>query len=256
MELKCNLKINKIIDDHSKIRQVGIVKINNKNYILKTELKDRLLKEYIFYKKYSKQIYNDNFNIFINTPIKMKDCGNKIYYLMNLIDFDFDNNFIAKITFNQWKDYTIQLCISIYYLNHHLHIFHNDLCYKNKLRNIMLKNNNKLKIMKIDNFHLNINSNYICIIDFGYYNIRPNFRTLQFYDDDIKINNKNIIILYSEVFIVFFYSYYHFYYNNCINDNIIIIKNKIYNEFIKNIKNITLIEFDLFIINSLINLKI
>src|SRR3990167_10363686 len=107
----------------------------------------KISREYSFYTKYSEQIKNNKFNNFILLPIKdIIKCNNNnnkkiIWYIYAFEELNYDYNYevVSKLNFKKWLNYTIEICLIIYYLNNFLGIYHNDLCLNNNLRNIMIK---------------------------------------------------------------------------------------------------------------------
>ncbi len=236
---------------------IGNIKINNKNYILKTEWKtseEQTLTEYLFLVNNEKKIITDNMNKNILVPLNIIDCSkNKKLYIFEKLDYIYNYSFIKNLLFNDWLDYTIQLCLTIYYINHILNIHHNDLFYSGKMNNIMVKKNNKSFRIKVDNFDYEIKNNYIVIIDFGHADSKNKFRTFEFYNSKYKQEKK--YIFESEVFAVFYYSYNIFFNNN--TDKYSEKFDDIYNKMISEIKNnSTLKEFNNHVIESLLKLKL
>ena len=74
---------------------------------------------------------------------------------------------LKNLMYKDWLDYTIQLCLSVYYCKYILNIYHNDLCYNGNIRNIMIKNNNTPFNIKVEDFKYKINNNYTVKIDLG-----------------------------------------------------------------------------------------
>lgn len=260
--INCFTFIKSKLNEHNQNeRFVDKIKINNVNYIFKKEIiKKKYMYEYLFYKKNSKIIKKYNFLNFINIPLKVLYCINSYIYIFKLIDHNFNKNYIAKINIDEWIDYTIQLCLIFYYLNHKLKMFHNDF---QELRNIMIKDNKDNKdtlYLVIDDFIYTINSNNIVLIDFGQCQYKQSFKTVSFYYDVYKNFKKNYKFI-SEVLMAFFYSYYFFFIDS---ENNVDIKNNIYaqeyfnyfyNIFLEKVDdNGSLEDFDINIINSLLNL--
>lgn len=263
-DITCKTNFNKDIKillkkslDNKFIITIGVLTIKDKKYfirILKKLVNNYIFKEYIFYDKYSKKILNESMGKNICIPIKTINCQKENNYIMlfNNISYDYDNKYIiSKLFYKEWLDYTIQLCLSVYYLNHILDIYHNDLVVKGNLRNIMIQENNKPFSIHIENYKYKINSNYIVLIDFEFSSDKPEHMTKKFYSNEYLKNNYKYI---SEVFIVFYLSYKIFF---NIDDKWADKYDKIYNDFLKenNISNTTLKDFDNNIINSLLLLN-
>ncbi len=243
--------------DYRFIVTIGILTIKNKKYfirILKKLVNNYIFKEYIFYKKYLKKILLDGLEKNINIPFKIIECKkeNKYIMLFNTISYDYDGKYIiSKLFYNEWLDYTIQICLLVYYLNHILHIYHNDIGVNGTLRNIMIQENNKPFEIFIGKYKYKINNNYIILIDFEFSSDKPEYMTKNFYFSKYIKNTYKYI---SEVFVVFYLSYKIFF---NIYDQWTENYNDMYNNFLKEIKNpnATLEDFDNNIIDSLFLLK-
>jgi hypothetical protein len=255
--LEKDIKIIKIKDDYRFIVTVGVLTISDKKYLTRIEKKlvnNYIFQDYIFYKKYSNKITSDGLEKNINIPFKIIECDNEKKNIMffNIISYDYNQKYvISKLFYKEWLDYTIQLCLLVYYLNHVLYIFHNDLVVKGDLQNQMIQENNKPFEIKVENFKYQVNNNYIVLIDFEFASNKPGHMTKNFYFNEyIKSTHKYI----SEVFIVFYISYKIFF---NIDDKYADKYDKIYNDFIKemNNPNATLKDFDNHIINSLFLLR-
>jgi hypothetical protein len=236
---------------------VGVITIKNIKYIvriLKKLVYNYVIKEYIFYKKYSNKIISDGLEKNISIPFKIIECDNENKYIMffNNVSYDYNRKYIVtKLFFKEWLDYTIQLCLIVYYLNHELQIFHNDIGVGGNLQNQMIQENNKPFEIKVKNFKYQVNNNYIVLIDFEFASNKPEYMTKKFYfNDNVKSYHKYI----SEVFVVFYISYKIFF---NIDDKWANNYDKIYDDFIKemNNPNATLKDFDNHIINSLFLLE-
>jgi hypothetical protein len=190
--------------------------LNGKDIVVKKELYDKnnISYEYNFFEKYSNSIKKDNFDKFILLPIeKIKNCDsnsdnkntNWHIYIFNKLNWDYNCEYIEKINFKQWLKYTIELCLILYYLNNILGIYHNDLCYKNNIRNIMIKKNRDKTKINVSDFEIEINGDYPVIIDFGQQSTEPKLRTYKFYNN--KHMKRTNIKFISEVFIIYYYSF-------------------------------------------------
>ncbi len=242
--------------------KVDKIYIKNKPYVIKKEnvFDKNILKEFLFYKNYTDKIKKDKMNKTLNVPIKMLNCeSDSKMYVFNYIDSDYTKEYVElniKL-YNQWIDYTIQLCLNIYYLNHELGVYHNDLCYKGNFRNVMIKYNDKPFNISVDSFNYQINNNYIVIIDFGHQSKNLGLRTYQFYHNEYK-KNKRDYKYESEVFIVFYCSYIFFF---KIKDEWIENFDDIYDKFVNEAeseysnKKINTKDFDFYIIKSLLKLQ-
>jgi len=192
----------------NKDKFVQLIQIDNSEYVIKKELfvkSNDELPEYNFIVKHSSQIAKSNFYEFILLPVKTLNCVNSELYVYPKLSYDYNNNIITKLSFCNWICYTLELCLTMYYLNNILKIFHNDLCYRNELRNIMIKTNkNKIEI-KISNWKYCTNNDHVVLIDFGLCSDKPEKRTLNFYVN--KFKKKTNYKYISEVFVVYYYSF-------------------------------------------------
>ena len=202
-----NLSINENI-------WVDYYNLDGKDIVIKKELYDQNndSSEYDFFIKYHNTISNNCFDKFILLPgTEIKNCEDKEkkekwhIYIFDKLNCDYNSEYIKKINFNQWLKFTIEICLIMYYLNNILGIYHNDLCYKNDLRNIMIKKNtNKTKI-NVSDFDIEINEDYPVMIDFGHQSTEPKLRTYKFYNN--KYVKRTGIKYISEVFIIYYYSF-------------------------------------------------
>jgi hypothetical protein len=193
---------------------VDYFNLNGQDVVVKKELYDNnnVSTEYNFFTKYSNTIVKSKFDKFILLPnsenkiMNCQDSKNKWHiYIFDKLDFDYNNEFIQKLNFKQWIKYTIEICLLIYYINNTLHIYHNDLCYKNDIRNIMIKKNTAKTHIIVNNYDFEINDDYPVIIDFGHQSTKPKLRTWRFYNN--KYVKRSGIKYISEVFIVYYYSF-------------------------------------------------
>ena len=206
IEFLNNLSINENI-------WVDNFNLTGKDVVVKKEMCDEnnISNEYNFFIKYSNNIKKAHFDKFILLPVdEIKKCddtvkGKWFIYIFEKLNWDYNSEYIKKINFTQWLNYTIEICLIVYYLNNVLGIYHNDLCYKNDIRNIMIKKTNTKNKMSVGSFNFEINGDYPVIIDFGHQSTEPKLRTYKFY------NNKHVkrtgIKFISEVFIVYYYSF-------------------------------------------------
>ena len=192
----------------NKERFVQIIRIDNLNYIIKKELFNKNnseLPEYTFVIKYKNIINKTCFSEFILLPLNITNCNKSEIYIYEKLDNDYTINIINKISFFNWISYTLELCLIVYYLNNIIGIYHNDLCYRNELRNIMIKNNNNKVLIEIEKYKYYTKKEHVVIIDFGWQSTKPEKRTLNFYIN--KYKKKNNYKYISEVFIIYYYSF-------------------------------------------------
>ena len=233
--------------DVFKTTKVGIIKLDNKEYLLKKEyfIKKfplliniyKFLKldvhEYKFYKKYENIIKRSNYRKNIQLPIKYKICKDSSIYIFEKIDTNLNSFFLKTLpipVFNKILHKTLSI---IYYINHTLHIFHNDLYQNNKPRNFMV---NKLK------------SNYrVILIDFGLFSNELGIKNQFFYKTKgIKYGYK--FMIKSELLIVLYTFLINYYKNLNINFR------ELYLYFYNKLKIYNLKEFDTVIYKSIKNI--
>lgn len=211
--IECDIQfINNL--SYDKNRWVDNFNLNGKDVVVKKEMYDKnnVSNEYNFLKKYSNIIKNDHYDEFILLPFEeIKNCNDidkKTHwhiYIFNKLNCDYNNEYIQKINFKQWLKYTLEICLVLYYLNNILGIYHNDLCFKNNIRNIMIKKNTNEHKIKVSNFEININEDHPVIIDFGQQSTEPKLRTYNFYNN--KYVKRSGFKFISEVFIIYYYSF-------------------------------------------------
>jgi len=158
-------------------------------------------KEYDIINVIYPKLKKTNINVLFTNIIKVQECGDKNYYLMDKYDGDINKSFLSKLNHNIQKNLLQQILFSILYMNNELKLFHNDLYVGIFLRNIMYKKIDKDIKLNYKNINI-VCKNYLSkIIDFGWSENKPFFRTLQYHNKYFK---KNKII--SEVVI---YSYFY-----------------------------------------------
>ena len=176
-------------------KNFGIVTNNNKLYFVKTinknapptlitnPFQDKELdptKQVVEFLNNNKN-YGDFF-VNINTIVQY---GNYDCYVMDHIKYgDFSN--MLPILNTKWRfSLLMQSLVSIFILNHKIKLFHNDLCYINQIRNIMIDH-----VDKSYSIDVNINGNKITLnikkfsakmIDFGRSSDKQAFRTTQYH---------------------------------------------------------------------------
>ena len=221
-----------------KPRNIGFTKIDKKEYILKTE--DVLgslsqMSEYVFYKKTYKKIYENKLNLNLQVPIEYKICKNayseknkskktRIYYLFYVLKGDLTRKFVETLSMKNMINMYEQYLLSLFFLNHELGYFHNDLFTNYKfledfsiynLNNLMYMNNpNKGKktgnLIKVDKFKLKVLDYRAVIIDFGLASKFPNnynYKLKLFYGS-LSFRLFYRFKYYSEVFLLFVLLYH------------------------------------------------
>lgn len=257
MKLKCDFKIknNLFTETINKIkpRNIGFIEINNKKYILKIEnilfdLKN--MYEYQFYIKNMNKIKSNKINNIIQIPLQYIICKkeNQIKYIFQELTGDVDTKLLTTISKKNRINIFQQLLLSLYFINHKLHYYHNDLFTNRKffkLNNGMYIKNDKVRKIEIDGLSLKIEKYRALIIDFGLSSKTPGYKLNMFY------NGISVLFLYnfkykSELFLLFVILYHTY------HDKFDILKiNEFYTYFEKNIKNKeTLLEFDKSIYNN------
>lgn len=230
---------------------VNIFDIGDKKFVIKKEMYENKfkLKEYLFHSKFDDRIKKTCFKNFILLPEKMIDCGDSVLYKYEKLNYDYNKIIIENFSLKKLLNHTIEICLTLYYINHTLGIYHNDLIFKNDYRNIMINYNEEKVNIDIDSFNYSTNSNHIMLIDFGQSSSKPKLRTLNFYYNKYKKNNFEYRYI-SEIFIIYYY-FYKIKYN--IDDFWDEKYDKLYKEFEINTSNTK--EFDTQIIKSLFELR-
>ena len=162
-------------------------------------------REYRFFKKYSEKIRKDNMDKFLTIPKRIQTCKNSVMYIFEYLDKDYKASKIPKLTWRKFLDYTIQVCLQIFYLNHNLKLFHHDLFTRaggTKIRNMMVQYGNKEQILRVNEFEHIVKENKIRIIDFGYIRESPHYKLEEYYKKKMKNTP-----FYSEVFALLYLSY-------------------------------------------------
>jgi len=240
-------KLLEIFFDVFKTTKVGIIKLGGKEYLLKKEyfIKNfpllvniyKFLKfdvhEYKFYRKYENIIKKSNYRKNIQLPIKYKICKDSSIYIFEKIDTNLNSFFLKTLMIPVFNKILHKALSIIYYINHTLHIFHNDLYQNNKPRNFMV---NKLK------------SNYtVILIDFGLFSNVMGVKNQFFYKTKgIKYGYK--FIIKSELLIVLYIFLINYYKNLNINFH------DLYLYFYNKLKIYDLKEFDTVIYKSIKNI--
>lgn len=207
MEILSCSKNNNFLKSKGKTKSKKII-LNGKAYFLKRDkVRDDYVKEFghdtvehIFYKNSIDKAKKDNMDKFLNFPIKMINCNGYNMYLYKMISKDYTNSYISSLSDKSlFLDYTIQLCLEVFYLNHELGYFHNDFAW-NGLWNVMIDKNYPGKI-SFGNFDYDVKDNRIRLIDFGHTRKYQFLRTNEFYTRDSKRKNFKFI---SEVFCAYY----------------------------------------------------
>ena len=141
--------------------------ITNDNKIIKS-IPINNNKEYNIIKSIYNNIQNYSLKkLFVNI-IEIKKCNKYNYYLLDKYDGDIDSSFIIKLSSYYQKNLLFQCLIAIIFMNHEIKIYHNDLYYRNNIRNVMY---DKLKTdTEIEYKNIKIKcKKYLCkVIDFGW----------------------------------------------------------------------------------------
>ena len=194
--MKPNLcKIKKRIDPS--IEQGGSsakIFVTKKGEIIKSIKKNKDKEKYNLVLLKKKLTKKDS--IFFNPYIDMKTCQDGNYYLMKKLDGDLINLLHSDKKLNL-KNILLQLLVGVYILNHKIKLYHNDLFFEGKTRNVMYVSNNNKNIIYENNFiKLKIRDYLIKIIDFGHSNKEPNLRTLQYknqYFKELKLTSEVLL---------------------------------------------------------------
>ena len=232
-----------------KTTQIGTIKIDEEEYVVKKESKiihnpllNKIYKlinidvnELKFYKKYEKSIKKDNFEQNIQLPIKYSICKKYNIYLFKKIEKDLNSYFLIKLNEKKYINVLEQIITIIYYINHKLGVFHNDLHQNDKIRNIMvnkIKSKDK-KYLKVNSIKIKKNNYNPVIIDFGFFNKKLGLKNTLFYKTkstkylyNFKIKSELLIVLY--ILLINYYrkksidfkKLYLYFYNLCKNKNL------------------------------------
>ena len=119
---------------------------------------------------------------------------------MERYEADIDYDFLVNVGIDSQRNLLLQVLFGLYYLNHILHIYHNDIYYKHKIRNIMVNKIDNPITIEYNDMKITCNNYLSKIIDFGWGNSKPSFRTTEYHDKYFK-DNKYI----SELVIFTFY---------------------------------------------------
>ena len=255
-----DLKILKNLLEIFKTTNVGVIKIYNKKYIIKKEyfaknylvlgiiykLIDFNVDEYKFYSKFENKIKKYHFNKNIQLPIKYKICKKFNVYLFKKIDYNLNNNFIKHLNITDFNNILGQATYIMYFLNHTLKIFHNDIALLNKLHNFMVNKNDKKYFLSLDKTRLEVGKYSVVIIDFGLFGKKMEFKEAFFY---YKKNLEHLYIfeIHSELLIVV-YTLLNIYYKKKINFK------KLYLYIYEKIHKKTLKIFDKYIFNNILSI--
>ena len=210
-KITCDVKFNNNMSINPNIF-VNLFELNGKEVIIKKEFfinKNKFLPEYNFIKKYSKLIEKNCFKNFILLSEQTLTCVDSYIYIYPKLNYNYDDDYFSKLNFIYWIKHTLEICLVLYYLNNYLKIYHNDLCYCNDLKNIMIINNNVKFELVINKYKYITNQEHIVLIDFGHQDIKPKLRTYQFYNNKYKKRNDYKYI--SEVFIIYYMSFKKFF---------------------------------------------
>lgn len=123
----------------------------------------------------------------ISYPLSICQDELRSYIVLPQCEYDIDYIFIQQLDIVNFNSLLSQLLMSVFILNHMMHIYHNDLYYHGyksgmlKLNNLMcfkLKSGQSEKIV-YDKYIINIDHILLKIIDFGHGANIPNFRTTE-----------------------------------------------------------------------------
>ena len=211
---------------------------DNKTYILK-KLKNKEIQNILYLKNYIKD------NIFFVQIYVIFNNKEDNFIIMEKLNIDFDY-LLYSFSKKYLNLFLVQCLVSIYLLNHKFKLYHNDLYFDFRIRNIMLYQNNStdLKNYNFYNMKISLKHFYIKIIDFEWADKTPGFRTTEYYKKYFSH-----IPFISEVMI-----FIHFYYLT-INKNYLYKLNKIIKNIINENKNINLKKFDYKLIEYFYNHK-
>ena len=131
--------------------------------------------------------------------IGIKQCNQEMYYLMNKYDIDINRKFLLRLSTTDQLNILTQILFGIYYLNHVLHLYHNDLYYTNNIRNVMC---NKIDI-KYEKFNITCENYIVKIIDFGWTENKPAYRTTEYHDKYFrKLQTISELVLFTYFYMI------------------------------------------------------
>lgn len=150
-----------------------------------------------------KDIKNDTIRQLFSNIIEIKRCNQDTYYLMNKYDIDINRKFLLRLSTTDQLNILTQILFGIYYLNHVLHLYHNDLYFNNNIRNVMCnKIDNKVNI-KYDKFNIVCENYIIKLIDFGWTENKPAFRTTEYHDKYFrKLHTVSELVLFTYFYMI------------------------------------------------------
>lgn len=257
--------INKIIKknnvglDHTQLKNFTRIMLDGKTYFVKTinikrgvgeGMIDNEIKPSIQFvnliQKYNK------YSVLFPHIYAILQMGVISYYIMEDIRIGDLIDMLPLLNKDHINDFLLQSLVGIYVFNHRLKMFHNDIYYRDTIRNVMVHKNSKLSPNNIIQIKLNksiitipIKEYCIKIIDFGRSSKIPEFRTTEYhqkYFPQLKYISEVLLFAY------FFFK--------TMNEDI----SHLINDIIKSIENCdSLKEFDeKFIINIIkkLNIKI
>jgi len=246
-----------------KTTKIGKIKIKNKELIIKKEfLKENFIfinflykifnlnvNEYDFYKKYTNKINKYHFQNNIQLPIKYKICNKKYsIYVFNKIETDLNHKFISKLNYADFNNVLLQIVYIMFFVNHILKVFHNDVSQINRLRNFMVNKNKKPYYLKINDEHkIKINNYRVILIDFGLFHKEIGFKTKLFYRK-MEIKYIYFFQIYSELLLCIYLLFNN--YNKTTKINF----KKLYLYFFDKIKIKNLYHFDKCILDNILDL--
>lgn len=125
-----------------------VKKIYKKERIGKSEIDNNI-------KLYS--LINNKFNVFFFSKQKIYECNNFYFILMK----KYDDLSEKKLSFENFKNIMLQVCLLTIYLNFKLKLFHNDM----HVGNFLIKNIEENIKIELDEISLNISKNLVKLID-------------------------------------------------------------------------------------------
>ena len=198
-KINCNFKFENTLGKYH-WRPVTRVNFGGKDFIVKKDHHNS--PEYKLYTNVRKKLEKDKMDHIINLPEKIIRCGKYNYYVFEPLDIDYTGEYIEKMTnYKEFIDYTIQVCLQIFYANHILKLFHNDIALFT-VKNIMIKKNSPTTI-KVSKFSYEVKGNLAKVIDFGLAKSSPAAKVPKFY-----FIEKQKFPYISEIFTI--------YYNSCL----------------------------------------
>ena len=120
--------------------------------------------------------------IFFVNYTKIQKCGNFNCYLMPRYAYDVNASFLQKLTPQQQFNLLQQGVFALFYLNNILHVYHNDVYFRQSIRNFMADPITQTYTVNQGDIEVLAHDFLLKIIDLGQSKNYPSFRTTQYYE--------------------------------------------------------------------------